>query len=400
MRKSLLFFILLLGTSTLLAQTQNALNFDGVDDGVQTSFPGVLSNSNRTFEAWINVRPGAVSSNLCILDYGRNAVGSRNTFVVNGNRGLNFTSGGTNANMSSATSVVTEGQWTHVAFVLDNGTGFIYVNGVQQGTANLSTVNTPSGFTDLRMGHRVPGGGALRFDGEIDEVRIWNVALTPTEIMTNMNSEVCTTSPGLVAYYQFNEGIASSSNSSVIMVPDESGAANGTLNGFSLTGSNSNWVSGPSMLSSVINTEVTESSGILTAQQSGATYRWVRCSDGAIIAGATSSTYVPVAVGFYAAEITFNGCTQLSDCVEITTLGEESFLLNNVSLTQNPSQSLSFIGLVDTNATVTIYTLTGKKIINTILRDSEVTKPNIAPGLYMVTLSQNGASKTFKWIKE
>ena len=52
-------------TSFLLAwlpgklQAQNALNFDGGNDVVQTTYPGVLGSANRTFEAWVNVSPNA-----------------------------------------------------------------------------------------------------------------------------------------------------------------------------------------------------------------------------------------------------------------------------------------------------------------------------------------------------
>ena len=127
----------------LIAQT--ALHFDGIDDVIQTTSPGVLGDSNRTFEAWINVDTAAPVANLTILDYGTNAVGSRNTFLVDGSGGLRYLSGGTNANISSTPNVITRGQWTHVAFVLNNGTGFLYVDRVQVGSGSLTTVNTPTG---------------------------------------------------------------------------------------------------------------------------------------------------------------------------------------------------------------------------------------------------------------
>lgn len=121
------------------------LDFDGTNDDVTSSYTGVLGSANRTFEAWIYVPSGAPASNLAILDYGLNAVGSRNTFAVTGSRGINFISGGTNANIGTPANLIPDNTWTHVAFVLDNGTGFIYVNGIQSGTGSLTTVNTPAG---------------------------------------------------------------------------------------------------------------------------------------------------------------------------------------------------------------------------------------------------------------
>lgn len=222
---------------------QNGLHFDRVNDFVQTTYGGVLGAANRTFEAWIYVDASAPAANLCILDYGTNAAGDRNTFVVTGTRGINFTSGGTNANLSSSsTGLIIDNTWTHVAFVLNSGTGFLYVNGVQVGTGNLSGVSTPSG-ANLTIGQRVAGGSIL-FGGIIDEVRVWSVARTPAEILATMNRELCGTPANLAAYYKLNEGVAGGANAAVTTTVDEVAAANGTLNGFALTGATSNWLTG------------------------------------------------------------------------------------------------------------------------------------------------------------
>jgi hypothetical protein len=224
-------------------QAQNALNFDGANDYVQTSYAGVLGSADRTFEAWVKVDANA-SGNICIVDYGANIVGSRNSFSVSGNNGLTFISGGTNANIGSTSNVITPGQWTHVAFVLDNSTGYLYVNGTQVGTGNLSTVNTPSGYANLRIGQRV-AGGSIPFYGAIDEVRIWDYARSATEISNNMAAEYCALDSHLVAYHKFNHGIAGGSNSGVNSSYDASGNGNnGTLQNISLSGSTSNWVTG------------------------------------------------------------------------------------------------------------------------------------------------------------
>ena len=169
--------------------SQNALDFDGGNDVVQTSYSGVLGSANRTFEAWVNVSPN-ITGNSAILDYGLNAVGSRNTFLINPSYQLVFISGGTNANISSSTNAVPAGQWAHVAFVLDNGTGYLFVNDSLVGFGNLSTVNTPSGNANMTIGQRV-AGGSIPFNGAIDEVRVWDVARTPLELQTNRNSEFC-----------------------------------------------------------------------------------------------------------------------------------------------------------------------------------------------------------------
>ena len=154
---------------TSWSSAQNALNFDDTNDFVQTTSPGVLGSANRTFEAWVFVSSSAPSSNLAILDYGLNAVGSRNTFSISGSRQVIFISGGTNANISTTANAVPVNLWTHVAFVLDNGTGYLYINGIQKGTGSLTTVNTPSNNQNIIVGQRV-SGGSIPFEESIDEV--------------------------------------------------------------------------------------------------------------------------------------------------------------------------------------------------------------------------------------
>lgn len=226
---------------------QNGLNLDptGTADYVQTTFAGITGSADRTFEAWIYLS-STPTGNTAISDYGTNAVGSRNTFFVNANLQLGFISGGTNANMSSTNNAVPFNQWAHVAFVLKNGTGYLYVDGLQVGTSNLSTVNTPSGNTDLRIGQRVPGG-TIPFKGTIDEYRMWNVARTSAELIADKNSEFCALPSGLVAYYKLNEGSAGASNTGITTATEEIAGADGTLQNFALNGNSSNWVTGASI---------------------------------------------------------------------------------------------------------------------------------------------------------
>lgn len=229
---------------TCWSSAQNALDFDGNNDLVQTDYTGVLGSLNRTFEAWVFVNSSAPASNLAILDYGLNAVGSRNTFIVTGTGTLRFISGGTNANISTAANAVPVNQWTHVAFVLNNGTGYLYVNGTQMGTGSLSAVNTPSDNETVKIGERVLGG-SIPFHGSLDEIRIWDVAMNEEEIQVNMNSEICSQHPNLQLYLQFNEGVAGGDNTGITSAIDDSGNGNnGTLNNFNLTGATSNWVNG------------------------------------------------------------------------------------------------------------------------------------------------------------
>lgn len=90
------------------------------------------------------------------------------------------------------------------------------------------------------------------FQGNLDEVRVWNRALSLAELQNNKNCELPspTTQTGLVAYYQFNQGIDSNDNSTVTTLTDaSSNGYNGTLNSFALNGSTSNWTAGSNIVS-------------------------------------------------------------------------------------------------------------------------------------------------------
>lgn len=250
MKQTKLFLInllLILISPSLFAQ--NGLHFDGSNDYVQTTFGGVPGSINRTFEAWIYLN-SSPTSNMAILDYGQNAVGSRNTFMVTGSGGLSYFSGGTNANISSPVNAVPVGQWVHVAFALNNGIGYLYINGLQVHTGNLSTVNTPSA-ANVTIGQRV-SGGSIPFEGIIDEVRVWNVARTQQEIATFMDNDLCGIPANLIAYYKLDEGLAGGANNAVTTTVDEVANANGTLTNFDLTGTTSNWVAGQTLGSAFI----------------------------------------------------------------------------------------------------------------------------------------------------
>ncbi|NJM79720.1 MAG: LamG domain-containing protein [Flavobacterium sp.] len=85
------------------------------------------------------------------------------------------------------------------------------------------------------------------YQGNLDEVRVWNRALSLAELQNNQNCELAnpTSQTGLVAYYQFNQGVDSENNMSLTVLTDASGNGyNGTLTDFSLNGATSNWIAG------------------------------------------------------------------------------------------------------------------------------------------------------------
>ena len=69
-------------------------------------------------------------------------------------------------------------EWVHVALVCDGAEGRVYLNGVVDGRANVAGKIAESN-NELRIGRGEPAG---YFNGTIDDVRIYNRALSAGEV--------------------------------------------------------------------------------------------------------------------------------------------------------------------------------------------------------------------------
>ena len=79
------------------------------------------------------------------------------------------------------------------------------------------------------------------FDGNIDEVSIWNIALTQSQIQSGMLSPVNPSATGLIAYYDFDNGVAGGINTpDTILQHKTLYSFHGTLNNFALNSTTSN----------------------------------------------------------------------------------------------------------------------------------------------------------------
>lgn len=243
----ILFFGLMLPINSIQAQ---ALDFDGSNDYVQTTYSGISGTADRTIEAWIkttaNFIPNAGGLQGVIVDWGTFSTGQRFTFNVLWSNAIRIEVGG---NGVSGTIPVNDGNWHHVAAVFSNpgNNVALYVDGVLDTQGSLTVAaNTAANGNNVMIGRRVDGVNF--FTGSIDEVRIWNTARSAAEIQANMNNELCGSNPNLMAYYKFNQGVAGGNNAGMTTATDNSGNGNnGTLNGFALSGSTSNWVTGKTL---------------------------------------------------------------------------------------------------------------------------------------------------------
>ena len=223
-----------------------ALSFDATSPGDWVVLPAALgtalSNTNKiTVEVW--VRPTSLSGLGCIIGNYSTPNNQMQFLLRRGTSNYQWWVGNTSSGYQSVNSVAVPSLniWQHVAGVYDGTVASIYVNGVLSATAPISyaTFGVPSNSI-------VIGGNTIseNFNGDIDEVRVWNRPLCIAEIVNNINGELPLPQPGLIAYYRFNQGISAANNSTVTTLLDASPSAyTGTLSGITLNGYTSNWIS-------------------------------------------------------------------------------------------------------------------------------------------------------------
>ena len=110
----------------------------------------------------------------------------------------------TGSQRGSTSEVLSVGSWKHIAIVVEGKTMTFYVNGVQKGSINSSSYSGFPSTGSFEFGSHSSSSNALY--GQIDEVRIWNVAKTRTELLSAYNYPLLNPSQysGLLAYYKMD----------------------------------------------------------------------------------------------------------------------------------------------------------------------------------------------------
>jgi len=177
----------------------NALDFDGINDYVEIADDNSLDlTNNYTIEVWIKPTQFNALDGIVSKYQTPNADGYYLRLLPDSPyTGLNFDG------MKTANGILEANKWYHIAAVNNNGTRNLYLNGELQslsGTAN--TVQSNSDNFCIGVDYLTQ---ARHFHGKIDEVRLWNVARTESEIRENMNLTSTGMEPGLISYWQFND---------------------------------------------------------------------------------------------------------------------------------------------------------------------------------------------------
>lgn len=146
---------------------------------ISTSFTETLPSAG-TLAGWINL--ATVPSGIFYL-FGKSASGNDLDVQIEGDRKLHFFTGGGNQIDATPPGGFVTGQWYFVAVTFDNGgAGYkaIYLNGALAVERTGSPGRAPSS-SPFTIGDSSVFAGRF-FNGTIDEVAVWNRALSAAEI--------------------------------------------------------------------------------------------------------------------------------------------------------------------------------------------------------------------------
>src|SRR5436190_9461951 len=164
----------------------SALSFNGTNSRVNINDAASLHlTTAMTMEAW--VRPSTISSAWRDVIY----KGDDNYYLMatstNSSRPVSGIIAGGSYAESIGTSSLVANTWTHLATTYDGATLRLYVNGTQVSSlAKTGSITTSTNQLQL-------GGDSIYgqyFSGLMDDVRVYNIALTAAQVLADMNTPV------------------------------------------------------------------------------------------------------------------------------------------------------------------------------------------------------------------
>ena len=164
----------------------NALSLDGTEDYVSVADSTSLDiTTGLTIEAWVHTDVSiSGSTQMQIVDKGEHSSSSAYMLMIY-NGDLYGRVNKNNATACIYTSYPNDGEWHHVAYTFKSGEQELYIDG-----SNVVS-NTGSATITLNSYPLLIGRGVNRpqycWNGEIDEVRIWDGALTTEQIEDSFN---------------------------------------------------------------------------------------------------------------------------------------------------------------------------------------------------------------------
>ena len=217
--------------------TNNAYSFDGDDDNIVVNNSSSLNPTQLTITVWYL----ATGNDMCVIskNYPSNALkfsyNIKHQDVFQSNLGLNVGWGTGNCTSANefwgSNGQIPTNQWVNITFTLDaSGVGKVYYNSNLISTYNgaiLQSCNDP--LSILKFGGPHWNNDLEWFNGKIDDIGIWNRALTQQEITNLYNASQCITNITVtdtlvinIGQLSFNDPVAWANNITIAPNPANS----------------------------------------------------------------------------------------------------------------------------------------------------------------------------------
>ena len=216
--------------NSLKAQSGKVLNLNGTSTYMTVADHADLNfgiSQNKTITCWIKTTTTTGTPRIFAKRNGSSGNGYEFWTSNGSNAGkfaINMQGTGTPNNISTAgysANSIADGTWHHIALVLDassNRTVYGYVDGVLANTGKTFTSITSdfSNTLNFVVGATSDTNNSYKWAGQIDDIRVWDKAMTATELLADMTAVVNGPTTNLLAAWDF-ENISGNS------VPDISG---------------------------------------------------------------------------------------------------------------------------------------------------------------------------------
>ena len=246
--------------------SDNSLHFDTNDYvALNTIAQDVNNLSEFTIEFWVTF-DAQLNTDYNVF-YGVNTSNYNNRFLIRcageidgvSDAAVVYINDGSNQYIVGSTPIG-DNKCHHIAFTYDNGVCLLYVDGRLDASGYYTFAFQETDLHSLGQEYDMtPTPTSSFYNGELDDFRIWNIAKQQADIANNKNIELNGNEVGLLAYFNFNQGVASGNNTSISKLDNlAQPSQHGILLGFNLNEtSTSNFITG-TCLSPLVNTTESE----------------------------------------------------------------------------------------------------------------------------------------------
>jgi hypothetical protein len=156
-----------------------ALDFDGVDDQITSTVP--IPSASITFSAWIYIRT-LDSTFRYICGVQNSGLDGGRMLRINSSNQMQFEIIGSSIKDVNGVTLTTN-KWIHIVGIKNDSesSAYLYQDGNQVGSVSLTGVTYSAVLSNFKIAAR-PDANSNYFNGQLDDIRIYNRALTAQEV--------------------------------------------------------------------------------------------------------------------------------------------------------------------------------------------------------------------------